>query len=141
MHVYNCCYDYCNNVLLIIGGRTAQDIVSWVIRNSGPSTTTLSSLQEAKDIVEREEVVLIGYFESTDSVEAMAYTAAADSLSESTTFGITTDMDVIQGMEADVNTVVLYKKVWITFDKIHVCQKLHFTIVIIINYALCTKHV
>ncbi len=81
------------------------------MRNSGPSTKTLTTVQEAKDLVEREEVVLVGYFEELESLEAMAYIAAADSLSDSSTFGITTDKTVMEGMEADVNTVVLYKKV------------------------------
>ncbi len=59
--------------------------------------------------------MIMGYFESTDSTEAGAYSAAADSLSESLTFGITTDKDIITGMEADVNTVVVYKKVgWLS---------------------------
>ena len=71
----------------------------------------MESLDQVKELVASEEVMIMGYFESTDSTEAGAYSAAADSLSESLTFGITTDKDIITGMEADVNTVVVYKKV------------------------------
>ena len=71
----------------------------------------MESLEQVKSLVEAEDVVIVGYFESTESVEAGAYAAAADSLSESLTFGITTDTDIITGMEAEVNTVVVYKKV------------------------------
>ena len=101
--------------LFTIGGRKADDIVTWVTRNSGPATTTLETLQEAKDLVEKDQVVIIGYFESTESTEAKAYSAAADSLSDSLTFGITTSKEITEGMEADVDSVVVYKKVSLLF--------------------------
>ena len=55
--------------------------------------------------------MIVGYFESNSSLEAGAYLAAADSGSESLVFGISTEKEVIDGLEATVNTVVVYKKV------------------------------
>ena len=47
-------------------------------------------------------------------MEAGAYLAAADSGSESLVFGISTEKEVIDDLEATVNTVVVYKKVCVS---------------------------
>ena len=103
--------DSCISCLFLVGGRKADDIVAWVTRNSGPSLATLATLQEAQDQVEKNEVSVIGYFDSLESEEAKAYEAAADSLADAVTFGVSTVKEVMEGMEASANTVVLYKKV------------------------------
>lgn len=92
------------------GGRKASDIVGWLNRNTGPAATNLETVEEAKEFIDKEDVVIVGYFESNSSLEAGAYLAAADSGSESLVFGISTEKEVIDGLEATVNTVVVYKK-------------------------------
>lgn len=113
MYLLICNKTCISNVLLFsyLGGRKASDIVAWVIKNSGPSTTTLETSEEIKALIEKQDVTIFGYFETLESEEAGAYKAAADSLSDSLTFGLTTNSQAIEDMKADVNSVIVYKKV------------------------------
>ena len=96
--------------LLYPGGRKANDIVAWVTRQSGPPTTSLDTVDAAKEFSDQADVVIIGYFEDLESEEAQAYITAADTVEESIPFGITNIKEVMEGMEA-TNTIVMYKKV------------------------------
>ncbi len=51
---------------------------------------------------------MIGFFESTESDDAAAYIAAADS-QDSINFGIVTSKDVAEGLEATMDSIVLFK--------------------------------
>merc|ERR1711863_25102 len=54
------------------GGRTADTIVSWVEKKTGPPAKTLASLEEAKAFTDGKSVAVIGYFkdETTDAAKA-----------------------------------------------------------------------
>jgi len=45
------------------GGRTADAIISWVEKKSGPPAVTLSDVDAAKKLVEDGEVTVIGFFD------------------------------------------------------------------------------
>merc|ERR1712055_848355 len=45
------------------GGRTADTIVSWVEKKTGPPAKALGSLDEAKDFVAGKSVAIIGFFD------------------------------------------------------------------------------
>ena len=53
---------------------------------------------------------MIGFFEDKDSEEAKAFIAAADSYDD-LPFGITSVKEVAEALEAQMNTVVVFKKV------------------------------
>ena len=93
------------------GGRKANDIVAWVTRQTGPAATSLDTIDAAKAFSEQADVVVIGYFEDFESQEAKSYTTAADTIEEPIPFGITNVKEVMEGMEASPNTIVMYKKV------------------------------
>ncbi len=44
------------------GGRTADTIVTWVEKKTGPPAVTLDSVDAAKKFIEDNEVVIVGFF-------------------------------------------------------------------------------
>ena len=50
----------CNNV--IAGGRTADEIVSWLLKKTGPVAKDLTSVDDAKAFVDANHVAVIGFF-------------------------------------------------------------------------------
>lgn len=93
------------------GGRTANDIVNWVKRNSGPAVAEMNTIDEIKAFIEKYDVAVVGYFTANTTEEAVAFTAAAAGSSEHVQFAMCTCSDTTKGMETEANTVILYKKV------------------------------
>lgn len=44
------------------GGRTADEIVNWLKKKTGPAATTLNSAEELKNLIDGNEVVVVGFF-------------------------------------------------------------------------------
>lgn len=44
------------------GGRTADEIVNWLVKKTGPAAATLTSAEELKTLVDGNEVTVIGFF-------------------------------------------------------------------------------
>merc|ERR1712183_586187 len=59
------------------GGRTADTIVSWVEKKSGPAAKDISSKEEANAFVEANKVVVLGFFKDLEAEEATAFSTAA----------------------------------------------------------------
>ena len=92
------------------GGRQADDIVRWLLKRTGPPATDLTEVDQAKSFADSNEVVVIGFFEDKESAEAKALVAAADNYDD-LPFGISSSKDVVEALEAQMNTVVVFKKV------------------------------
>lgn len=95
--------------LLTAGGRTAKDIVQWLKKRTGPPAVTLDSVDACKKFIDSNEVAVIGYFEDEKSEKATTYINTAD-VDDSLSYGIVTSKEVTEGMEATVDSVVVYKK-------------------------------
>merc|ERR1712045_594366 len=52
------------------GGRTADTIVAWLEKKTGPPAVTLATEDEAKKFIEDNKVAVIGFFKDQDSAEA-----------------------------------------------------------------------
>jgi hypothetical protein len=50
----------CNYVFA--GGRTADEIVSWVLKKTGPVAKDLTSVDDAKGFVDASNVAVVGFF-------------------------------------------------------------------------------
>lgn len=74
------------------GGRTADDIVAWVTKKSGPPAVPCESVADCNKLKDESAVVAFGFFESADSDEAKAFAAAADK--SDLPFVITTSAEV-----------------------------------------------
>ena len=49
-------------VLTFSAGRQSADIVNWLKKKTGPSATKLEDVASANQMIEKDEVVVIGYF-------------------------------------------------------------------------------
>ena len=46
----------------ITGGRTSPEIVNWLKKKTGPPCVSLKDVETAKKFVEKDQVVVIGFF-------------------------------------------------------------------------------
>jgi len=93
------------------GGRTADTIVSWVEKKTGPAAKALAGAEDAKAFVEGKDVAVIGCFKEETTVGAKAFLAAASSMDD-VSFGITGDEAVCSEYGVTEEGVVVVK----TFD-------------------------
>jgi len=91
------------------GGRTADTIVAWVNKKSGPPAVTLDTVEAADKLVEDNKVAVIGFFKDVESADAKAYLTAADTLDDQV-LGITSEEAVFTKFAAKDGSVVLLKK-------------------------------
>ena len=52
-------------LLCYLGGRQSADIVNWLKKKTGPPAQTLADVDAAKTFIEKEEVVVVGFFKVT----------------------------------------------------------------------------
>ena len=45
-----------------LGGRTADEIVNWLLKKTGPAAKTLTTVAEAKEFAEASDVAVLGLF-------------------------------------------------------------------------------
>jgi len=93
------------------GGRTADEIVNWLLKKTGPAAKAIASVAEAKEFAEDAAVVVLGLFKDLESAAAKQYLAAAQEVDDFR-FGITADADVLKEYEVTGDSaVILLKKV------------------------------
>merc|ERR1719369_2215563 len=88
------------------GGRTADTIVSWLEKKTGPPAKTLATVDDAKAFIADNDIAIIGFFDSVDSDGAKAFLSAAGSMDDFP-FGITTEAAVLAEYKAA--GVVIFK--------------------------------
>jgi len=93
------------------GGRTADTIVSWLEKKTGPPAATVSTVEEAAAFTAGKDVSIIGYFADQTSEAATAYLAAASNLDDFQ-FAITSSAEVAAEHKLEGDAVLLLK----TFD-------------------------
>eukprot|EP00903_Cladosiphon_okamuranus_P020589 g18900.t1 len=92
------------------GGRTADDIVKYVIKKSGPAAKTLTTKAEATAFEEEGEAVVIGLFSSADSAEAKTFMSVAGGI-DRLPFATTSSKEVLKAYDAAKGgKVVVMKK-------------------------------
>jgi len=90
------------------GGRTADTIVSWLEKKTGPPAKTLASVEAAKAYAEGKSVAIIGFFKDETTDAAKGYLAAAGMMDDFE-FGITGDDAVFAEYGVEGETVLLLK--------------------------------
>merc|ERR1712172_255040 len=93
------------------GGRTAETIVSWVEKKTGPPAKALAGADDAKAFIEGKNVAVIGCFTDETTDGAKAFLGAASSMDD-IPFGITGDEAVCSEHGVSGEGVVVVK----TFD-------------------------
>lgn len=91
------------------GGRQADDIVSWLLKKTGPAAKELDSVETAEAILKDNQVVVVGFFSDRDSAAAKAFLAAANAIDDYP-FAITSNADVVSKYETEDGKIVLFKQ-------------------------------
>lgn len=91
------------------GGRTAEDLVKWLKKKTGPPALDLTTAEDAKKFKESAPVVVVGFFADKDSDSAKVFLEVAAENDEHP-FAIVTDKAVYSELGADKDGVVLFKK-------------------------------
>ncbi len=91
------------------GGRTAEDLVKWLKKKTGPPALDLTTAEEAKKLKESAPVVVVGFFADKESDDAKVFLEVAAENDEHP-FAIVTDKAVYSELGADKDGVVLFKK-------------------------------
>jgi protein disulfide-isomerase A1 len=90
------------------GGRTADTIVSWLEKKTGPPAKALASLEEAKAFLDGKSVGIIGFFKDETTDAAKAFLAVAGAMDD-VQFGITGDDTVATEYGLEGEAVLLLK--------------------------------
>lgn len=90
-------------------GRTSSEIVSWLKKKTGPPATVLASISDAKALIDKEEVVVVGFFQDPESADAQAFTKVASKIDD-VPFAITSNADIFKEHGLEKDGILLYKK-------------------------------
>jgi protein disulfide-isomerase A1 len=90
------------------GGRTSDEIVTWLKKKSGPATISLTTEDDLLKAQEANEVVVVGVFASADSAEAKTFTTVAAG-DDSLIYALTTSAAVKSKLSAKDNSIALLK--------------------------------
>jgi len=91
------------------GGRTADEIVNWLLKKTGPAAKTLESADDVKKFHEDAEVAVVGFFQDTTSDAAKEFLKAAAAIDDYP-FAIVSSADVAKANDVSGDAVVLFKK-------------------------------
>jgi protein disulfide-isomerase A1 len=91
------------------GGRQADDIVSWLLKKTGPATKELETVEAAEEFLKEAQVAVVGFFTDRDSDEAKAFISTANAVDDYP-FGITSSAEVYKKYETESGKIVLFKQ-------------------------------
>jgi len=100
------------------GGRTAEGIVSWLEKKSGPSWKVVGDYEELKNLLAKEEALLVAFINDLDSEKAAIVKEAANFYDE-LNFYFISDPDLMKKFYQKDGSILLMK----TFDE----KEAHFT--------------
>lgn len=91
------------------GGRTADEIVSWLLKKTGPPAEKLVNIDDAKRFIDSKAVTVIGFFKDVESDAAKEYLAAAASTDDHP-FAITSEEEVFAEHSVKDGAIILFKE-------------------------------
>lgn len=77
------------------GGRTSEEIITWVNKKTGPAAIELKSVDETETIIKDNKVVVVGFFKERESAGAKVFLSVASGIDEYP-FAITETDDVFR---------------------------------------------
>ena len=93
-----------------VGGRTADEIITWLDKKTGPPAKELKTADEVKEFVDKKNVVVVGFYKDKESDAAKAFIEAAQGIDD-LEFGIVHDEAIAKEHKVEEDNVVLFKKV------------------------------
>lgn len=91
------------------GGRTADTIVSWLRKKTGPAAQELTDAASVEAFADLSKVAVVGFFADAQGAEYDAFVAAATDDDERA-YGYSLDSATAEAQGASVPSVVLFKK-------------------------------
>jgi len=91
------------------GGRTADEIVQWINKKSGPAAATLSTSAALKEFQEAHDVCVIGMFKDTQSTAATMFTNIAKQI-DGISFAIISEPSLFDELKVKGDESVLLLK-------------------------------
>lgn len=91
------------------GGRSVDEIVSYMEKQLLPTVTEVSLKKEIDDIIKNEKISFVGYLLDTGSKLYEEFKSAANALRNDIRFVHVTDKDVAEALNVTSATFVLYK--------------------------------
>ena len=90
------------------GGRTADEIVNWLKKKSGPAAVTLETEDDLLKVQEANDVVVVGVFDSVDDAKAKSFMNIAMD-DDSLAYAITTSDAVKSKLGSKSGSIALLK--------------------------------
>ena len=91
------------------GGRTADEIVNWLKKKSGPPAVVLSSVEDVNNFKKTGDVTVVGLFKDAESDAAKQFLTVAQTV-DNIAFGIASDSAVFDELKVSGEQgVVLFK--------------------------------
>merc|ERR1719228_515911 len=90
------------------GGRTADTIVTWLEKKTGPAAKTLENIEDAKAFIEANDIAVIGFFKDLESSDAKAFLGAAGNM-DGYPFAISSEAGVLEEYKVEGSGIVLFK--------------------------------
>ena len=84
--------------------------MNWLLKKTGPPAIDLTDPEAAMKFSEKDDVILVGFFEDVEGKNALAYKAVAE-IQDGLSFGISSSQEVASALDASFDSVVLFKKV------------------------------
>lgn len=106
---FNILSEFENYFCLFLGGRTADGIVTWLKKKTGPPAKELNTVEEAKAFIDENKVAIVGFFKDQTTDKAKAYLATAFAIDDQQ-FAITSNEDVYKEYEAECGSIILFKQ-------------------------------
>ena len=91
------------------GGRTADTIVTWLDKKTGPPAKTITAADDMKKFIEDNEIAIVGFFKDAESADAKTFLAVADKMDDYP-FAMTSDEAIFKDNEVEKEGIVLFKK-------------------------------
>ncbi|KAF7992407.1 hypothetical protein HCN44_001732 [Aphidius gifuensis] len=97
------------NLIDYNGGRQADDIINWVTKKTGPPAKELTSVDDAKSLIDAHNVVIVGFFKDASSDAAKVFIDVAGGIDDHV-FAITSDDKIFEEYKAEDGKIILFKK-------------------------------
>jgi len=91
------------------GGRQSADIVNWLKKKTGPAAVDLKDKDATAAFIEKEEVVVVGFFKDQESDAAKEFLKVAGAMDD-LPFAITSESESFADNKMEADGIVLFKK-------------------------------
>lgn len=91
------------------GGRTGEEIVTWLNKKTGPPAANLETVDAAKTAIDKQDVTVVGFFKDQTSDAAKAFLEVAAE-NDDNVFLISSTDSVLSEYKITKDTVALFKK-------------------------------